>query len=568
MKPIKNILILSLFCTNLLYSNNIPNIGNVLQEVNKSQDVEKIKSKDTPQIGGIGLIQEELPDGVGQKLLIKGFKFEGNHSINNEILQEILASYKGKALTFSQVKYAVSIITKYYRHEGFFVTRAYIPKNQDFKGNIIKVNIIEGSYGNFNLKNNSRIKDSIIQGYLDNTKKSKLLGSASIKEKSIERTLLLLNDLPGVVITKAEVKSGNKPLTSDFDIVTSKDSFYDGYFIGDNYGGKYTGKERFMAGTNINSPLSLGDKLSLNGLITNANDIISGSVSYSVPIYYNGLISSFGYNQTEYELSGKYSSLDAKGISKNFYGKLSYPIIRSKLKNLYVSTKINSADLEDRYDAFDETENKRLDKINIRLDYDKGSVFLNREFYTNSSIIFTYGHLDIKETDKEEINKNGANTQGNFLKINLENSNLIYLNDKLSLKTSISYQHTLQDKNLDGSEDLSLGGAYGVKLYPDGELSAENGYLANIELTYKLPYIHGIGNKVGIFYDIGRVYMTNNSDKVGFQSKTLQDAGISYYMDYENFFLNFYAAYKIDNESIESEPNYNSRYMVSIGWIF
>lgn len=568
MKLTKNILILSLFCTNFLYGNNIPNIGSVLQEVKKSQGVEERKSGDIPQVGGIDLIQEELPDDVGQKILIKGFKFEGNYSVDTEILQEILASYEGKNLTFSQVKYAVSMITKYYRNQGFFVARAYIPKDQDFKGNIIKVNVIEGLYGNFNLENNSGVKDFIVQGYLDNTKTSRSSRSASVEKNSIERTLLLLNDLPGVVITKAEVKPGNKPLTSDFDIVASKGSSYDGYFIGDNYGGKYTGKERLMAGTTINSPLSLGDQLSLNGMITNASDIISGSASYSLPIYYSGLIGSFGYDQTEYELSGKYSSLDAKGTSRSFYGKLSYPIIRSRLENLYISTRIDSSDLEDKYDAFDETENKRLDKINIGLDYDNGGVLLSRDFYTNFSIIVTYGHLDIKEADKKEINEQGANTQGDFSKINLENSNLIYLTDLLSLKTSISYQHTLQDKNLDGSEDLSIGGAYGVKLYPDGELSAENGYLANVELAYQLPYIYDVGNKIGIFYDIGRVYMTNNADKVGFKSRTLQDVGISYYIDYKNFFLNFYAAYKIDNENIESEPDYNARYMVSTGWTF
>ena len=34
-----------------------------------------------------------------------------------------------------------------------------------------------------------------------------------------------------------------------------------------------------------------------------------------------------------------------------------------------------------------------------------------------------------------------------------------------------------------------MGGSYGVKLYPDGELSAENGYVFNSEAKYKLPNI-------------------------------------------------------------------------------
>ncbi len=56
-----------------------------------------------------------------------------------------------------------------------------------------------------------------------------------------------------------------------------------------------------------------------------------------------------------------------------------------------------------------------------------------------------------------------------------------------------------QIKNLDGSEDFSLGGAYGIKVYPDGELSAENGYLFSTELKYKLPAFNELSSQVGVF---------------------------------------------------------------------
>ena len=62
------------------------------------------------------------------------------------------------------------------------------------------------------------------------------------------------------------------------------------------------------------------------------------------------------------------------------------------------------------------------------------------------------------------------------------------------------------NKNLDGSEDLTLGGPNAVKLYPYSEQSAENGYIASFELFSKLPNIASYNHKIGLFYDMGNVY--------------------------------------------------------------
>lgn len=568
MNTIKKLLILSLTLTIPIFAQAAPNIGTVLQEVNKVQQIEEKKSNDIPEIGGIQLLQEELPDDEGQKLLVNGFKFEGNDSIDSSILSEIVKPYEKKELTFSQLKHAVTLVTKYYRDQGYFVARAYIPKKQTLENNVITVIVLEAKYGTFNLNNQSRVKNFIIQGYLDNTQIKGKSKTASVNKYSIERTLLLVNDLPGVEIINADVKPGKEPLTSDFDIVASEDKLYDSYIITDNYGGKYTGENRLMLGTAINSPFLLGDKLAINLMATEKADILSGRVSYDFPILYSGLSGTVGYSQTEYELSDSYSYLDATGTSKSIYAKLSYPLIRSRLENLYISTQVEKVDLEDKIGSIDDKDSKDLNKINLRLNYDKASIWFGLESYLNSSLMFTYGNLDIDDPDKKKTDENGANTQGDYSKVNSELSNVLFLTKRLSLNTSISYQHTLKDKNLNGSEDLSIGGVYGVKLYPDGELSAENGYVANIELKYQLPYIYNISNQIGVFYDIGKVSMTNNASVTGFESRTLQDIGISYYVNYKDFFMNFYAAYKVGGEDVTSESDYDDRYMISLGYTF
>lgn len=101
----------------------------------------------------------------------------------------------------------------------------------------------------------------------------------------------------------------------------------------------------------------------------------------------------------------------------------------------------------------------------------------------------------VDEADDEA----GANTNGNFSKINIELENNTLLNEKINWKNKLQLQYALGNKNLDGSEDLSLGGINGVKFYPSGEESAENGYIYSTELTYTLPSFNELNSKIGIF---------------------------------------------------------------------
>ena len=182
------------------------------------------------------------------------------------------------------------------------------------KNNILTINVIEGQYGKFRLTNNSLIKDSVIQGFLDNTKLTGSVRTASVDKASLERTMLLINDLPGAVISKANVKPGSEVGTSDFDISSSTKAAYDGYLLADNFGGYYTGRDRLMGGLNINSPFNMGDELSFSALISNGEDLVNGTISYSIPLNYSGLKAKLSYSNTSYYLSKDLKDLKPKEI--------------------------------------------------------------------------------------------------------------------------------------------------------------------------------------------------------------------------------------------------------------
>ena len=562
---IKKVVCLSVLTCSILVANTQPEIGTVLKEVQVPKEVQEKKRSDIIPLKGIKEYKPLSKKEMGEKKFIKGFIFKDNFNYPNEELQKLIAQFNNKQLSFNDIKNVASVITKAYRDKGYFVARAYIP-SQTMENDEVTIAIVEGQYGNFRLTNNSNVHDTLVQGFLDNTKIDGSVRTASVNKATLEKTLLLINDLPGVEITKADVKAGDKLGTSDFDVEASKDVIYDGYVITDNYGSLYTGKERLMAGINFNSLFNYADKLHLNGLVSNGKELTSGGIAYSFPMNYKGLRGTLAYSDTSYSLGDTYSDLDAKGNSKAISFEMSYPLLRTRLENLYFLGGITQNKLKDEIGSTNDITEKNSDVLHIALDYDKSNVLFDFENQFKTNVKFTYGNLEFNDIDDENDDRTSVNTVGKYSKINLEISNDIYFNPIISWSNNLNYQHTLKKKNLDGSEDFSIGGAYGVKVYPSGELSAENGFLFNSEVKFQMPSYKGISSQIGIFYDIGRTYMTNNT--VGFNDRTLQDAGVGYYAQYKSFFANFQAAYTIDNEDIESEPNHSYKYLVLIGWSF
>ena len=78
------------------------------------------------------------------------------------------------------------------------------------------------------------------------------------------------------------------------------------------------------------------------------------------------------------------------------------------------------------------------------------------------------------------------------------------------------------NKNLNSSEKFSLGGASGVRAYPQGEGSGDQGLLANIELQRNLTaQVQGV-----VFYDFGQVDINRNPFAAGSNTRSLGGVGV------------------------------------------
>ena len=562
MKQINKIITLSALSASILLGAT-PNIGDVVKQVQPPKEVTQQKQPPLVEISGVQKYAPLMKDNKsGQTLLVKSFKIDGALHIKEETLQTLIASYVGKELTFKQLQEVASTITKEYRNQGYFVARAYLPvQNIQENNGVITIAIIEGNYGEFKLKNDSRVKDSIVQGMLDDAKRDNIVST-----HTLERSMLIINDTPGSIVSGADVMPGTAVGTSDFAITTQASKPYDGYIIMDNQGSRYTGKNRLMAGVNFNSPFNIGDKISLSGLVSNGSDLKNGRAAYSAPLMSNGLRGEVSYSQTTYSLVDQYESLDAKGDSKTLDATLTYPILRTRTENLNASLNIANKELKDEIQSSNDITKKNAKVLNLGLNYTKDYLAFGFDSQSSVNMGLTYGNLSFDDATKRANDIAGANTNGDYSKSTFELGQNIAFTPIISLESSLKMQYSLANKNLDGSEDFSIGGANGIKVYPDGELSAENGYLFNIEGKYKLPNINELSNTVGIFYDRGRAFMANNT--VGFESKSLQDIGVGYYTNYKNFFGKLQVAWTANSEAVSSEPQANSRILFQGGWSF
>ena len=549
MTSLRKLVLLSISST-FLFAQNTPNSSDIDKQIPNL----KLEKSKTP-IPNIDVKKETINEKKKKEktIFIKDISFKGNKKVSTQSLQDLVQDFKNKELSFTDIKNLTNIITNYYRKNTYFTSRAYIPK-QALNDGILSIGIIEGKYGEFDIENNTLFDDETIKNIFELAKESEIVSS-----KALERSMLLTNDLAGISISKMKIKAGADTGYSNFKIVADETNIYSGYLLLDNAGSKYTGENRLIAGVNLNSLFDIGEKLSLSGLISDETNLKNIKVAYNIPLSSSGLTGEVYFSKTTYNLEEEYAPLEAEGSSRNVGLVFKYPLIRSKLENLFGEVEISNKTLKDQQLNTAST-SKKINKLELSLNYNK--TYLLSNFITNSDIDFILTSGKLNGADDQVT----ANTEGKYKKVNLNLSNEAQVSKNFSLHSSLKLQYALKNKNLDGSEDFSLGGQYGVKLYPNGELSAENGYLFNIETKYSLPSINSYSSKIGLFYDRGRVHMAQKD--ANFESRTLQDIGVGYYSSYKDLFAQIQVVWNIDNDKITSEPNRNSKILFQSGLIF
>jgi hemolysin activation/secretion protein len=459
-------------------------------------------------------------------LLVRHFKVEGAELISEAEIRDILAPYENRKLTLAQIYEAADRITTLYRDRGYLLAKAYVPAQNATRGTL-KIKVVPGRYGTIALQNNSLVRDAFLHGVIDHA----LAASALIHKDELERTMLLISDLPGAGMPRVSVSSGRQPETSDFVFEVPATRRVDGYLLGDNFGSPYTGRNRLSGGLNLNSPLGIGDRLSAFGIVSEDTHLVNGRIAYSLPIGYTGLRAEVAAFRTTYTLGGIYNDLNATGTADGGSATLTYALRRTREDSIYIFGGYTHKALNDTV-LGTSIANRSMDLGTVGVTRATLGAILGHPVTTSTTFSFTGGNVEYPDPVQKAINIAGANTVGDYQKVNLTFNSMLALTDRLSLSTDIRAQKSLSG-NLDTSEQLSLTGIWGVRSFDEG-LAGDSGFIITPELKYALPDIRNYRHFIGVFTDVGAAWIENAAYTTLQKAYTqINDVGLGYYATYE-----------------------------------
>jgi hemolysin activation/secretion protein len=434
-------------------------------------------------------VQEEPQGQV--TLVVKGFRFEGANLISDEQLQSELQPWVGQKVSLKELQKAADQIAEMYRKQHLLVQTNIPPQDLQQEDAIILIKILEAKLGAIRIDpdQKSRIKQDLIKNYI--------LFDSQLGEyfytNRIERSLYLLNELPGVAI-ESEIEPGDNDGEVALRLKFGDKPLISGYGTLSNYGGNSTGVMQGLVNLNINNPTGYGDQVNLTTITSLGSQY--GQVGYSIPLGASGLKGGMTLSSLYYSTIGDFAG--SQGSSTNWGINLSYPMLRTQSTNANLSfAYLNKSNF-----------NYNLTTASLVSDYviNEYTFGISGNHYdslwiggvTNASINFVSGNFSTLP-DSAGLTY-GQFTAPTFTKLTFSvTRNQQIIPDKMIL--NLNFNGQVASGNLDGVERFYLGGANGVRAYPTSQGSGDQGAMLNLDLQYQFP-----GNVLGyVFYDIGVV---------------------------------------------------------------
>ena len=284
------------------------------------------------------------------KIVVNTLHVTGQTLYSEAELIAITGFRPGGELTLGELRAMTTKIADFYHRQGYFVAQAYLPA-QDIKNETVTIAVLEGRYGKVTLRNQSKLSDSLANGYLDG-----LDSGDTIAIGPLENRLLLLSDVPGVNV-RSTLVPGATVGTSDLLVDVTPGRTVSGSVEADNAGNRYTGEYRVGATVNVNNITGHGDVASLR-VLTSGPGLKYGRASYQRQ--FGKATAGVAYTALEYRLGKEFKSLQAHGTARiaSVYG--SYPFIRSRNTNLYGVAGFDAKTFQDKVDLTSTTTDKKV----------------------------------------------------------------------------------------------------------------------------------------------------------------------------------------------------------------
>jgi hemolysin activation/secretion protein len=271
-----------------------------------------------------------VPRAVDQvQFTLREIRISGGTVFPESVFRALYQDLVGKEVTLPDILSVADRIEKLYRDAGYILVRAYVPPQQVSDGSF-SINIVEGRIASISVRGGFPATQEQVKAHLEDT-----VGVAPLPLSTMERGLLLSNDLPGVVATGVLAPAQDVPGASDVVVDIAQPRFSGGLGV-DNRGSRFSGNWTLAGDVQVNSLLGTDQ---LSGSVTMSPDAskqIAGQLRYRRAIGDDGLTANVFGTVTHGQPGSTLKAFEVLTDSWAAGFRLTYPIIRSRRTTLQI----------------------------------------------------------------------------------------------------------------------------------------------------------------------------------------------------------------------------------------
>ncbi|QBQ55171.1 ShlB/FhaC/HecB family hemolysin secretion/activation protein [Nitrosococcus wardiae] len=456
------------------------------------------------------------PPGAEQiSVVLREIIFEGATVYTQEELEAVYQEDLGKKILLTRIFEIAEQIQDKYREEGYLLTRVIVPP-QTVEEGVFRIQVIEGFVDEVQVEGEVGSVRERIKAYL-----AKVTEIRPVRKQDLERYLLLVNDLPGVRAFGV-LRPGVGELGASQLVVEVQRKPFDGYVLANNRGSEFTGPERALLTVRENAGTRFGEQVEALFLSTLASDEqFFGQLAYTQALGDEGLRFRLAasYSPTEPDFTLARFEVETEILSTEV--SMSYPLIRSRAKNLYLNFGFQTIDSEVEFSG------ERLNRDRLRVLF-AGAAFDFEDPLKGRSLVSLgirqgLDALGASEEGEENLSREGG--LPDFTSLNAQASRYQPLGDRFGVYLAARGQFSFN--TLLSVEEFRVGGEQFGRGYDPSEILGDHGLGLTAEAQYNQPTPFEILPNVQwyAFYDYGVVWNRDLGD-AGDSRDSLASTGV------------------------------------------
>lgn len=481
-----------------------PSLAQVPSSIDPSQvqrrlgQEQRVPSGVSVEIPGLGT--EDIGTVSDKKAFtLSSVRLAGSTAYTAEDFSSLYQDLVGKQVSFADLTQVAHQMTTKYRNDGYVLSRVILPP-QKIRNGVVEFQAVEGFIDAVEITGDIRGDRKLLDRYAD-----KITASRPIKASTLERYILLMDDLPGVTARSVIQPSATTPQAATLKVTLEHDAF-EGDVSFDNRGNRFIGPYQLTGVAALNSALGMYERNTFRGVVTGElEELFFGEFNHEQQIGSEGTRMNLRAAATKVKPGGRLEPLDVEGDTQLLEMSFAHPFIRSREENLEFNGGLRVQNTQTDILSSELFEDK-VRALTLGAQYDKADDWNGVNLYDAS---LTQG-LDILGATDDGAGRSRINGENTFTRFNAGISRIQNFSQPWSLFLSAEGQYT--SDSLLNSEQFALGGADFGRAFDGAEIAGDKGISGLAELRYDL-YPQGLSwidsSQLFGFYDIGSVWLND-----------------------------------------------------------